>query len=119
MIDKRRNSQEKLGYGTPPRSGRFQKGKSGNPKGRPKGSRNLASIFRKVIYQKVEIKEGGVKKTVTKFEAVAAGDVSAAREIIKWAETMEQVDLKNTPLPSFIVNFIEPKPRKMDSRDEE
>jgi hypothetical protein len=48
----------------------------------------------------------------------AAGDVSAAREIIKWAETMEQVELKNTPLPSFIVNFIEPKPRKMDSRDE-
>jgi Family of unknown function (DUF5681) len=126
MIDRKRNSQEKLGYGNPPRSGRFQKGKSGNPKGRPKGSRNLATIFRKVIYQKVEIKEGGVKKTVTKFEAVAmqltnkaaAGDVSAAREIIKWAETMEQVDLKNTPLPSMIVNFIEPKPRKMDSRDE-
>jgi len=29
-----------VGYGKPPKGGQFQKGQSGNPRGRPKGSRN-------------------------------------------------------------------------------
>jgi Family of unknown function (DUF5681) len=31
----------KVGYGKPPKTTRFKKGKSGNPGGRPKGSLNL------------------------------------------------------------------------------
>jgi hypothetical protein len=33
----------KVGYGKPPKATRFKPGKSGNAKGRPQGSRNLAS----------------------------------------------------------------------------
>ena len=29
-----------VGYGKPPEASKFKKGKSGNPKGRPKGARN-------------------------------------------------------------------------------
>ena len=37
MSDKyRKPANEKVGYGRPPKSGQFNKGQSGNPKGRPK-----------------------------------------------------------------------------------
>jgi hypothetical protein len=36
-MDKKQGNYE-VGYGKPPRSRRFSKGRSGNPKGRPRGS---------------------------------------------------------------------------------
>jgi hypothetical protein len=34
---------ERVGYGRPPLATRFRAGQSGNPRGRPKGARNLST----------------------------------------------------------------------------
>ena len=78
-----------IGFGKPPKHSRFCKGSSGNPKGRPKGRRNLATVLERTLQEKVVINENGVRRTVTKLEAAvkqlvnkaAAGDLVALRQL--------------------------------------
>ncbi len=56
------------GYGKPPSESRFQKGQSGNPKGRPRGRHNRPP-YDLVLGQLVTIKEEGVGRRVTAAEA--------------------------------------------------
>ena len=48
-----------VGYGKPPLHSRFQKGKSGNAKGRPKGSCNTLKLLNDVLEQKITIVQEG------------------------------------------------------------
>jgi Family of unknown function (DUF5681) len=59
-----------VGFGKPPRHTRFRKGQSGNPKGRPRGSKNLATIMEKVLKEPVVISENGKRRRITKREAL-------------------------------------------------
>lgn len=58
-----------VGYGRPPKWGRFKKGRSGNPRGRPKGSRNFATDLDEILTQKMTIRENGQPKIVSSQKA--------------------------------------------------
>lgn len=103
------SKEYEVGKGKPPKSTQFKKGKSGNPKGRPKGSFNLQTIVNKVLNEKVEIMMNGRKRTVTMIEAVfsqqlkmAAKDPKAFRDIMQVAYKVNEKQLgefAKEPLP--------------------
>ena len=67
-----------VGYGRPPDHTRFQQGKSGNPAGRPKKSRNAKTIIRRVLDSAVTVREGARTRTVSKLEGIILRQVEAA-----------------------------------------
>ncbi|RST31352.1 hypothetical protein HMF7854_11250 [Sphingomonas ginkgonis] len=48
------NKEEQVGPGRPPKFYQFKPGQSGNPKGRPRGSRNLKTIVSRLLDQEVK-----------------------------------------------------------------
>jgi hypothetical protein len=59
-------SNYEVGFGKPPKGTRFKKGCSGNPNGRPKGSRNLATDLAAELEEKITIREDGKQRRVSK-----------------------------------------------------
>jgi len=55
----------------PPEDTRFKPGQSGNPKGRPKGRKNLKTVIEKELAKRVTITENGKTRQVTKLEVVS------------------------------------------------
>jgi uncharacterized protein DUF5681 len=62
---------DKVGPGKPPRHTRFKPGQSGNPKGRPKGSKNFATILQQQLTKKITITVDGKPRRMTVQEVIA------------------------------------------------
>jgi hypothetical protein len=98
-----------VGYGKPPPQTRFAPGRSGNPRGRPRGSKNspaapgemherLKSIMLEEAYRPVSINEAGGQVSIPMAQAVirslavnaAKGDVRAQRLFTELVATIER-----------------------------
>lgn len=100
--------EDKPGYGRPPRGRRFGQ-PGGNPRGpgRPKGSKNIATIFAAVASTTVAAKDGkGGTRKMSKLEAAitqltnqaASGDLRAINMLLALAQGLEaRAEQHNTP----------------------
>ncbi len=68
-----------VGYGKPPEATRFRKGQSGNPKGRPKGSKNkvpglkderMKALILEEAYRTIQVRDGTRNVTVPIAQAI-------------------------------------------------
>ena len=70
----------RVGRNKPPKETRFPKGKSGNPKGRPKGSRHFANVLDKELKKSVMLTESGVRRRVDQATALVKRQLHDALE---------------------------------------
>lgn len=59
-----------IGYGRPPAHTRVKPGQVLNPRGRPKGQRNVATVLRKTLNERTKVREGNRTRSVTKLDAI-------------------------------------------------
>jgi hypothetical protein len=93
-----------VGYGKPPRENQFQKGKSGNQKGRPRGARNFATVALRESRRIVQVNGPRGSRQVPKLEAAvmqlankaAQGDLRAVREFVALIQRSEQAVTSDT-----------------------
>lgn len=87
-----------IGYKKPPTHTQFKPGQSGNPKGRPKGLKNLNTDLQEELGQKILITEANKSQEVTKqramvktlFAKALKGETRAANVLIGLILGLEQ-----------------------------
>ena len=89
-------------------SGRFQKGASGNPAGRPKARRPHISAFGIIFDKTLTVTQNGVKRELTvdealqlqTYQAALKGSRMAMRAVLKMIEKREAALAKRNPAPN-------------------
>lgn len=64
------SEEDSVGYGRPPRAHQFKPGQSGNPKGRPKGRKNEATMLDELLFKRIPVRQGGRDLRMTVIEAI-------------------------------------------------
>lgn len=131
------SKDKEVGYGNPPEAGKFKKGQSGNPAGRPKTrgkkQEEFGKLFNWVLNQPMEISENGKEATFTKREVLAMavvhaalkGDARAWQIVLKYAENYHdpdtfEVDARDgAMLERYVQRIAKGKEAPDDSEDED
>jgi Family of unknown function (DUF5681) len=72
-------AEDQVGYGKPPRAHQFKAGQSGNPDGRPKGSKNESTILREVMNEKLSLRQAnGRTRKIPVLEGIHRRQVELA-----------------------------------------
>ena len=106
-------TDDAVGYGSPPKAYQFKPGQSGNPKGRPKGAKNLKAMIADVLTEPVSLTKKGVRKSVPAIVGIAHrfnvralnGDIRAAKFLF---------DLFDSVSPSQSTEAAAPEDRAAD-----
>ena len=85
------NKGDKVGYGRPPKHTRFKPGQSGNPKGKAKGLRNVATDVQQALNAVVRVNADGKPRKMSAQKAVVLrtvekalkGDSRAAAQVLE------------------------------------
>jgi hypothetical protein len=109
------DSHSEVGYKKPPKNSQFQPGQSGNPKGRPKGVKNLSTDLEEELEKIVVVHEGNETLKVTKqramlkslFAKAMKGDVRASSALITLILGLEQSKLQKTSAESLAEDDLE------------
>ena len=110
-----------IGYRKPPIQTRFKKGQSGNPRGRPRGTRDPLATINKIFGRKFKINEGGVPRTIEAFELImlrlveqaSKGNHNAIRlclDIQRWV--MGFADQNPNNGQKIKISWVEPQAKK-------
>jgi hypothetical protein len=70
IVPKQHSGDYEVGKGRPPQRTRWKPGQSGNPKGRPKGVKNLNTILIETLGQKIEVRVKGKTRKITVLEGI-------------------------------------------------
>ncbi|WP_425419050.1 DUF5681 domain-containing protein [Oricola indica] len=102
---KNHENNEDIGYKKPPKTTRWKKGQSGNPRGRKKKPRDANGLLKLELEKVITIRDGGEDVRITKKEALITSLVNdgikgnaKAREMM-----MRLLDVDSVPEP-FIAN---------------
>ena len=108
----------KVGRGNPPKRTQFKPGQSGNPKGRPKGSRNFKTDLEIALKARMSVTKDGRKISMTTQQVLIAkfiekslnGDIRALSKLFDLRDkhlSDEEEIVKDKPLATSETNMLE------------
>jgi hypothetical protein len=93
-----REPDYEVGYKKPPKHSQFKKGQSGNPRGRPRGAKNMTTLLGEALDEKVIVTDNGRRRKVSKREIIvtqlvnrsAQADLKAMQILLGMVQEIER-----------------------------